>query len=94
MIALDYQQFDLAVSYLEQAYPQEPKNQATLKALGYAYLWTGQLEPAHKLLHQLDDPSELMQELHDWRNWWQSQDRTELAGYADQMIRLLSTKKG
>jgi len=94
MIALDYQRFDLAVSYLEQAYPHEPENQATLKGLGYAYLWTGQLEPAYKLLHQLDDQGELVEELNNWRNWWQSQDQAELSGYADQMIRLLSTKKG
>jgi O-antigen ligase len=94
MIALDYQQFDRAVSYLEQAYPYEPENQATLKALGYAYLWTGQLEPAYKLLHQLDDQGELVEELNNWRNWWQSQHRAELSGYAGQMIRLLYTKKG
>jgi len=48
------------------AYDQEPGNQAALKTLGYAYLWTGQLDPAEKLLRQRDDREALVEELGTW----------------------------
>ncbi len=90
MIALDRQDFEAAVVYLERAYPQEPGNQATLKLLGYAYLWTGQLDLAQGLLRQLDDRSELVEELGNWRWWWGTQNREDLSAHANEMIQRLS----
>lgn len=93
MIALDQQNFEAAVTYLERAYPQELGNQATLKLLGYAYLWTGQLDLAEGLLRQLDVQSELVEELGNWRWWWGAQNREDLSAHADEMIRRLSATR-
>jgi putative inorganic carbon (HCO3(-)) transporter len=93
MMALDQRDFKAAVTYLERVYPQEPRNQATLKLLGFAYLWTGQLDLAEGLLRQLDVQSELVEELGNWRWWWGTQDREDLSAYADQMIGRLSDKR-
>lgn len=54
MIALNRQEFDTAITYLERARQQEPQNQATWKALGLAYQWTGQPDLAAELLGHLD----------------------------------------
>jgi hypothetical protein len=90
LIALDRGNFTAAVAYLEQAYPWEPENQATLKALGYAYLWTGKLDQAVELLRQVDDQYGLMNELDTWSWWWGSQNREDLSTYADEMAQRLS----
>jgi len=92
MIALDRREFDAAVTYLERAYPQERENQATLKALGLAYLWTGRLDPAEELLRQLDVQSEMVEELNAWRWWWHTQDRDDLSAYAAGMAQRLSQR--
>ncbi len=91
MMALDQQNFALAVSYLERAYRHEPHNQATLKALGYAYLWTGQLDAAQPLFEQVEFKSRLVGELGYWRWWWGRQGRQELAAYAGEMARRLTS---
>jgi putative inorganic carbon (HCO3(-)) transporter len=93
MMALDQRDFDAAVTYLGRAYPQEPRNQATLKLLGFAYLWTGQLDMAEGLLRQLDVQGELVEELGNWHWWWGTQDREDLSAYADEMIGRLSAKR-
>jgi tetratricopeptide (TPR) repeat protein len=92
MIALDHREFDVAVAYLERAYPQERENQATLKALGLAYLWTGRLDPAEELLRQLDVQSEMVEELNAWTWWWHTQDRDDLSAYAAEMAQRLSQR--
>ncbi len=92
LIALEQQTFDTATHYLSQAYAQEPNNQATLKGLGYAYLWTGHLNQAEEILQQLDSQSELLEELGNWRTWWGSQSREDLAAYADEMTQRLATR--
>jgi O-antigen ligase len=90
MMALDKHIFDVAVDYLARAYEQEPHNQATLKALGLAYLWTGQLDSARELLQQRDDRSELVEELGTWGWWWGTQNRPDLSEYAAEMQKRLS----
>ncbi len=89
-MAMELGDFEEAVVYLERAYPQELTSQATLKALGYAYLWTGRLDAAEELLRQLDVRSELVEELGNWRRWWRSQSRADLAAAAAEMVRRLS----
>jgi putative inorganic carbon (HCO3(-)) transporter len=90
MMALDQQNFETAVSYLEQAYSQEPQNQATLKLLGYAYVWTGQLNLAEERFRQLNPPGTLVDELEYWQWWWGTQDREDLSTYAGEMAGRLS----
>ena len=85
LLALDQHNFAAAITHLEQAYAGEPHNQATLKGLGLAYLWTGQLDSAERLLRQLDPPGNLTNELDAWRWWWQTQHRPDLSSYAKQM---------
>ncbi|NJN98069.1 MAG: tetratricopeptide repeat protein [Anaerolineales bacterium] len=92
LMALDRENFETAVVYLSQAYHQEPGNQATLKALGYAYLWTGQPDSAEPLLRQLDNQSELAEELTNWSLWWNNHNKPELAEYAGEMVRRLSAE--
>ncbi len=92
LMALDRENFETAAVYLDQAYHQEPGNQATLKALGYAYLWAGQLDLAEVPLRQRDDQSELVEELSNWNSWWASQGRSDLARYAGEMAQRLSTE--
>lgn len=90
LMALNRENFETAAVYLDQAYHQEPGNQATLKALGLAYVWLGQLDRAEPLLQQRDDRSEVIEELGNWSSWWTSQGRTELASYAREMAKRLS----
>lgn len=92
LMALDRENFETAAVYLSQAYHEEPGNQATLKALGYAYLWTGQTDLAEPLLRQLDNQSELTEELNNWSSWWESQNKPELAKYAGEIVRRLSAE--
>jgi hypothetical protein len=89
MMALERADFPAAVAYLERAYAQEPANQATLKALGYATMWIGQLDLAERLFRQVEFASQLRDELDYYRWWWPTQGRDDLAGYADAMARRL-----
>jgi hypothetical protein len=88
---MEHEDFEKAVVYLERAYPYELTNQATLKALGYAYLWTGRLDAAQILLRQLDVQSELIEELGNWSWWWGTRSRADLAAAAAEMAQRLSS---
>jgi len=89
MMALERQDFETAIIYLERAYAQEPQNQAILKTLGYAYLWTGQLDQAQELFEQVDFQSRLVGELRYWHWWWGTKDRGNLSAYAGEMAQRL-----
>lgn len=91
LMALEREKFEPAIQYLEQAYLRQPGNQATLKALGYAYLWSGQLDRAELPLRRLDDRGKLIEDLRAWSFWWASQNRPALTESTDEMIdRLLA----
>ena len=90
LLALNRNNFETAVTYLESAYRVEPGNQATLKSLGLAYLWTGDLDSAAEMLRQLDDRDELVEELGNWGWWWNTQERADLSIYAAEMVQRLS----
>lgn len=92
LIALEQQNFETAVIYLEQAYQQEPQNQATLKGLGLAYLWTGHLTVAQELLRQIDNRWMLIEELRNWRELWRDKNKPDLATYAQRMAQFLVTE--
>jgi putative inorganic carbon (HCO3(-)) transporter len=90
-MSMEREDFEKAALYLEQAYPHEMANQATLKALGYAYLWSGRLDAAEVLLRQIDAQSELVEELGTWTWWWGTQNRADRAAAAAEMARRLSS---
>jgi tetratricopeptide (TPR) repeat protein len=72
LIALEQQDFDAAITYLERAYTQEPNNPGTLKMLAYAYLWTDQIDAAENLFHRLDFNNRLVDEMDYWQWWWRT----------------------
>ncbi len=89
ILLLAQNQFDPAVGYLQTAYNVQPRNQAVIKALGYAFLWTGQADHAEVLFRQVEFQSRLLAELQHWVWQRQEQDRPQLAAYADEMFRRL-----
>lgn len=89
LLELQRNAFDSAVYHLEQAYAEEPANQANLKALGYAYLWTGRSDAAEAFFVQVDFRKRLVEELDYWRWWWGTQQRDDLAQNAAEMARRL-----
>lgn len=92
MVALERREFAQAVRYLERAYAQEPHNQATLKALGYAYLWRGRLAEAQPLFARVEFQSRLVGELRYYHWWWGRQGNRQLAEYAGQMANRLASE--
>lgn len=90
MMAMDKNEFTQAVAYLERAYQGEAQNQATIKALGLAYLWVGRLDQSETLLQQVDDQLEMVEELRNWSNWRASIGQTQLSNYALEMAKRLA----
>ena len=83
IIASDRYDFELAVNELEDAYEINPNHRATIKALGYAYVWTGQFDKAEPLLKQIPEAIvELNYSVRDWRKI----KRTDLSENAKQML--------
>lgn len=89
MMALDAGEFSLARGYLETAYRHEPYNQPTLKALGYAYLWTGDFQHAQEMFRQVEFRSRLLDELRYYSQYWASRHQDEFAAAAGQMVKRL-----
>lgn len=83
--------FEQAVAPLETAYAGEPTNPAAMKGLGLAYLWNGRVEEAVRLFVQLDEPSEMQEELHAWGAWrGQRQNQPLLSAYAYEAAQMMS----
>ena len=89
LLALEHGDFYAAIRSLERAHQSELQDQATLKALGLAYLWAGRLDSAEVLLRQLDPPGNLPNQLAGWRWWWRTRERADLSAYADEMLKRL-----
>lgn len=83
IIALDRYEFDNAVAELEWAYEADPHHRATIKALGYAYVWTGQLDKAEPLLKQIP---EARIELNYAQGEWAAKGKHDLANNAATLI--------
>lgn len=71
-----------AIKDLEHAWQIAPTNQTTRKALGYAYLWNGQVAEAVALFRNYERVAEIKQELETWAWWWGTQQRRDLANFA------------
>jgi putative inorganic carbon (HCO3(-)) transporter len=79
LMALNSDEFDTAIGHLELAYSVVPGHRGVQKALGYAYLWDGQIERAAELLRPL---REVPEELDNWGWWRETQGQHRLAEYA------------
>ncbi len=92
LIALDQLAFDTAVEHLEQAYQHDPTNQATLKLLGYAYLYTGQIDAAETMFRRLGFMSRLRlaQEFEHYEWYWNMRGWNNLSAYAGEMAQRMS----
>ncbi|MFQ5577050.1 MAG: O-antigen ligase family protein [Anaerolineae bacterium] len=90
LLALDRNDFETAVTHLERAFSAEPENQATLKGLGYAYLWAGEVDLAVARFEAVEFRSRLLGELGYWRWWWGTQNRPDLAGRAGEALERLA----
>ena len=86
LIALLRQDFDTAVARLEIANQLDPRHRGIIKALGYSYVWQGNLEKAAVFL---DDIPESPQEMDAYIHWWGVQQQPELASRAEQMADIL-----
>jgi O-antigen ligase len=75
-----------AVEYLEVAYKADPTNTGVIKSLGMAYVWTGEVENAARLLKQVP---QIVAELNYWGWWRNSIDQDDLAKNAYQVSLLL-----
>jgi putative inorganic carbon (HCO3(-)) transporter len=82
LIALNADHFSQAITHLEVARAALPGHRGVHKALGYAYLWDGQIERAATLLSTL---AEVPQELDTWSWWRGEQGQEQLADYARQL---------
>lgn len=87
MLALEADDFSRARSELEIAYMQAPDSRATVKALGYARLWSGDVSGAATLLAALP---EIRDELYAYDAYWKSQGQESLSEQARALADRLS----
>lgn len=81
--------FSSSVMYLEKAYERDKHYYGIRKALGYSYVWSGDLEPAVPLLAQVPEAGAEMG-VYAW--WWRAQGRDDLSASAKKMHDLLRGK--
>ncbi|NJN16111.1 MAG: hypothetical protein HC822_07415 [Oscillochloris sp.] len=62
-----------ALGPLAQARRSDPGNQTSAKALGYAYLWTGQIAAAADIFAGLERRGEIRAELGVYAWWWEAE---------------------
>ena len=81
--------FEHALGYLKRAQASNPSHRGVNKQLGYAYLWTGEVERGVNTLQSIP---EIPDELSYYTWWWGTQDRDDLAQFADQAKATLADK--
>lgn len=79
-----------AVPLLEIAATAEPNNPATIKGLGLAYTWAGQLEQAAATFAQLPEAKPMIDELFTWSRYSMEQSQPLLAAYAGDVALIMS----
>jgi len=77
LIALHEKDFTLAREHLLDAYRLNPDHRGIRKALGYTSLWMGDIPTSIALLKWYP---EVDGELTFWSEWWNNEDRVDLAG--------------
>lgn len=93
-LALQQNDFTTAIEHLEPVLQTIPDDQATRKALGYAYIWDGQIEAGVQTISQLDRLTEIHGELEVWPVAWQERGRPDLADQSQQAAALLIEQSG
>lgn len=87
LLALSTGDYPAALVDLERAYANAPNSRAVVKALGYARLWSGDLDGARPLLSQLP---EIPGELQAYAAYWESQGQAALSQLAQRLTERLS----
>jgi tetratricopeptide (TPR) repeat protein len=83
LINQNNREFQIAADHLQEAYQEDPGHRGVVKALGFTYVWLEQYDLAGDMLRQIPEAPE---ELTAYRWWWATQDRTDLAEHADDML--------
>ncbi|HEX9091064.1 MAG TPA: tetratricopeptide repeat protein, partial [Anaerolineales bacterium] len=86
LISILRRDFPGARSHLEAAYTQDPEHRGVLKSLGYCYVWLGMYDKAANMLGTIPEAKEELS-VYNW--WWGTQDRTDLAQRAGEMVKLM-----
>jgi O-antigen ligase len=74
--------YDEAVPLLEKAYAAEPDYVASVKGLGLAYVWVGRTADAARVLNELANTRDMVNELRTWGQFRTEQKQPLLAAYA------------
>jgi putative inorganic carbon (HCO3(-)) transporter len=74
--------YDEAVPLLEKAYAAEPDYVASVKGLGLAYVWVGRTVDAARILNELANTGDMVNELRTWGQFRTDQKQPLLAAYA------------
>jgi tetratricopeptide (TPR) repeat protein len=90
LIAMLKSDFPTAVSHLEVAHLGDPYHRGMLKALGFSYLWNGQIEDALPLLSLIPESN---QEIAIYPWWWRGLNRPDLAAYAEYYLEMIESGK-
>lgn len=85
-IAMVNRDYETAVFHLEHAQERSEDHRGIVKSLGYSYIWRGQFEQAAQVLATIP---EARAEMTVYSNWWQRQDRSDLAFRASNMVAFL-----
>ena len=91
LIAMLGRDFNVAVTHLEQAYEADSSHRGIRKALGYSYVWAGELDRAVPVLATIP---EALQEMRVYVWWWGVQGRQDLAAEAESMAERLESAVG
>jgi O-antigen ligase len=91
LIALQEENFKIAVTFLQEARRHSPDHRGVRKALGYALTWMGENQQAVWLLSSVP---EAVDELDVYSWWWNNQGNRDLAEKASQMNSQLTVQSG
>lgn len=86
LVAMQERDFIRAQYELERAYDIDPEHRGIRKALGYTYVWMGNLNDAAMMLIGVHEAESEM-EIYSW--WWRDRERQDLSAQATEMARLL-----
>ena len=86
LIAMVGREYETAVAFLETAVMETPEHRGIVKSVGYSHVWLGDFDQA---LVYLRDISESQAEMTIYSNWWNRQNRPDLASKASEMVAIL-----
>lgn len=86
LIAMVAREYETAAAPLENAVMVTPEYRGIVKSLGYTYAWQGDYDQA---VVYLSDIPESQVEMSIYSNWWQRQNRPDLAAKATEMVTTL-----